>query len=472
MRSLKLLSIATIMINGLAASGAETPIDAKLYTELVGVPEQVQQLQAEMLKQRETNNLEEAIATAESIIDELQEGPDDQLANALLNIATLHLESGDLSSTTASLLRAITVIEDVGGDYAPKLTQALYSLGSIQRVTGSYKDAESSLRRAQHIVHRHDGVYSVGQLEILDQLTLINISQGGIVEADREQEFSYRINEREFGAGDPAMIPAIGKHARFLAKVGRFQYAIGRYQQAIQIVEQHYGHNDIRSIEHWQGIARVRLDQKEFINYGPTVNLSAYRKSNSSSASYLPAREDYADNRVKLQEAEFALGQVADIIISQEGSDITDQIRALVHLGDIYTISGNEEAMVHYGAAIELMKDRLDMANLNSELFGFPTRIFPRKNFSFMVDAYDVPEQPFFADVEFEVTDRGKPTRIEVVESNVPLQEKKLLKKVIYLYRYRPRMINGEFTNSDMNIHQLYRVRLKERPKTSTSSGK
>jgi hypothetical protein len=86
-----------------------------------------------------------------------------------------------------------------------------------------------------------------------------------------------------------------------------------------------------------------------------------------------------------------------------------------------------------------------------------------------VVDAYEVPEEPFYADVEFEVTDKGRPTRIEVIDSNVPLQEKKLLKKVIYLYRYRPRMIDGEFTHSEMNIHQLYRVRLKGWPNTSTN---
>jgi tetratricopeptide (TPR) repeat protein len=470
MRRLQLFLVAVIFLYGNAALSQAPSIEGSLYKPLSGVSAETMLLHDTMLQQRQAEDLPAAINTADSIVTSLTVGPEDQLALALENLATLQMEAGELSAAIDNLQNAIEHFEHSISAYAPELVQALYSLGAVQRVMGQYDEARESFRRAQHIVHRHDGVYSLDQLKILDQLTLVELAKGELADADREQDFYYLINERTAGKGSLDLLPALSKHARYLGKVGRFQEAVGRYREALGIIADQYGSEDIRAIEYWQGIAEVRLNQKEFLNYGPSLVITEDQYNNKSTHNQLN-RNLPVEARLKLEEAEYALAQVVNIINQQEESDLTDQIMALIHLGDIHTVSNNPTALDYYRQALELMNSRPELDQLKNDVFGVPTRIYPKTNYILTLDVYDEPEQPFFAEVEFLVSAAGRPTDVVISSTNMPTVERKLLKRMIYLYRYRPRLIEGEFASSDMSINQYFQARIKPRPKHMKAEG-
>jgi tetratricopeptide (TPR) repeat protein len=470
MHRLQFILIAVIFLYGNAALSRAPSIEGSLYKPLNGVSGEVLLLHETMVQQRRAEDLSRAITTASSIVTSLTNGPEDQLAIALENLATLQMEAGELGAAIDNLHNSIEHSEHSIGAYAPELVQTLYSLGAVQRVIGQYDDARESFRRAQHIVHRHDGVYSLDQLKILDQLTLVELATGELADANREQDFYYLINERSAGKGSLDLLPALSKHARYLGKVGRFQEAVGRYRQALGIIADQFGSEDIRAIEYWQGIAEVRLGQKEFVNYGPSLVITEDQYNNKSTHNQIN-RNLPVEARLKLEEAEDALAQVVNIISQQEESDLTDQIMALIHLGDIHTVSNNPAALDYYRQALQMMDGRPELDQLKDDVFGVPTRIYPKTNYILTLDVYDEPEQPFFAEVEFLVSATGRPTNVVISDTNMPTLERKLLKRMIYLYRYRPRLIEGEFASSDMSINQYFQTRIKPRPKHMKADG-
>ncbi len=462
------LILSILICLGAASAFSQAPsIDGSLYKPIDGVSDEIALMHETMLQQRSANNLSGAVVTAAEIVSGLVDGPEAQLAIALENLATLQMEAGELGSAIDNLQNAIALTEHSTGAYAPELVQALYSLGAVQRVVGQYDEARESFRRAQHIVHRHDGVYSTDQLKILDQITLVDLATGEIADANREQEFYYQINERSVGEGHLDILPALSKHARYLGKVGRFQDAVERYREALEIIAEHYGDRDIRAIEYWQGIAEVRVNQKEFINYGPSIVVSENQYDNQSSYNQL-SRNMPAEAKLRLEEAENAMAQVFNIVSQQEESDLTDQIMALIQLADIHTVSNSTEAMAYYRQALQMMDDKPELDQLKNELFGVPTRIYPKTNYVLTLDVYDEPDQPFFAEVQFVISAAGRPTGVVISDTNMPTAERKLLKRMIYLYRYRPRLIDGEFASSDMTINQFFGTQIKPRSKSST----
>ena len=426
--------------------------------DLPNVPLEVQQLHHEMLEYKNGNDLEAAINASFDILDMLADEPEESLTRPLFNLALLQMVSGETELAISNMQRCVELIEAAQGVFAPQLIQPLYSLGSAYRITGNHEQALDALRRAQHVIHRHDGVYSSDQLDVVDQLTRLRIAEGDVAGAGREQYFYLKINEAEYGTDTLELIPALDKYALYLKDVGRFQGSIGHYQRSIQIIEAIYGAMDIRLIEPLQGIAEVRIHQQEAMRYGmamktrkePRVGIN-FNDQPANPRGYLLQNPE----RARTGDGEDALERALNIISDYPESDITDHIRAMVRLGDMYTITGNSRASDLYKQAFEMMQGREDLEELNNDLFGLPTRIQPRDTHVLPLYTSRVADT-YFADVEMTVRPNGHTGSIRIIDANVPNQERKALKQMLFRYRYRPKMVAGELVSTEMGIHQRY----------------
>lgn len=426
--------------------------------DLPNVPAAVQQLHHKMLAHKNANELDPAIDASLEIVDNLVNGPEESLIRPLLNLALLQLVAKQPDQAISNLQRCIDLIETTEGVFSPLLIQPLFSLGSAHKFAGSHNEAVSAFRRAQHVIHRQDGVYSFEQLDVIEQLTILSIAEGDINAAGREQYFYLKINESEYGNESLELIPALDKYAQYLKDVGRFQGSIAHYKRAIAIIENIYGNKDIRLIEHLQGIADVRLYQQEALRYGLARPVKNESRSSTSFNSQQTNRRNYLvqhPERVRTNDGEDALERALSIISDHPESDITDHIHALVRLGDMYTITGDSRATDLYKQAFELMAGREDLEELNNDLFGLPTRIQP-KNAHVLPIYTMVAADTYYADAELTVKPNGRTGNIRIVDSNIPNQERKTLKRMLFLYRYRPRMVDGELVATSFGIHQLY----------------
>jgi hypothetical protein len=102
-----------------------------------------------------------------------------------------------------------------------------------------------------------------------------------------------------------------------------------------------------------------------------------------------------------------------------------------------------------------MMQDREDLEELNNDLFSLPTRIQP-KNIHVLPLYTSGDADSYYADVEMTVRPNGHTGNIRIIDANVPNQERKSLKRRLFLYRYRPKMVDGELVSTEMGIQQRY----------------
>ena len=115
---------------------------------------------------------------------------------------------------------SIQSIEDASNPYTFTLKKITMARGLVQTRLRLFEEAEESFRRAQHITHRIGGVYSPDQLEVLRHLTRLNLKQGNLIDADREQEFSLRVSEQVYGENSEELLPVLQRLGAYFASRG------------------------------------------------------------------------------------------------------------------------------------------------------------------------------------------------------------------------------------------------------------
>ncbi len=376
-------------------------------------------------------------------------------ARLLANQAILQALVGDVPGALSLLDQAVALVESRAGPFDSLLVNLLSVRGLIQRDQKELDLAEQSFRRAQHITHRQDGVYSRRQLGIVDLLTDLHLQQGLVLAADREQRFNLKISEQAYGANSDSLVPILERLGGYFAQRGDtiplgpshivrpvaseadayteqyratlFKESIDLFERAIAIIENTYGPTDLRLIEPLHGIAKARLRQRTARKF-----------------------------------AEEAMERAVNIVANNPATDTADHARALVSLGDIYNLTSDSRANDTYLAAWRMLNETPELADLQYELFGAPTRLFPEDLSTIVLErqpaAIDA-DTRLFVDAEFTVIDSGRVANVRILDGNVPNDQKNTLRRHIRSWRFRPRIVDDEFvTTESLMVHQNYIV--------------
>lgn len=378
-------------------------------------------------------------------------------ANLLGNAGILKALTTEVGPSLLLMEKAIEIVEAEHGPFQKDLVRLLVAKAVIEIQNRFFEAAEQDLRRAQHITHRYDGVYTRDQLGIVDRLTDLSLMRGNVLDADREQRFNLKISEQVYGGKSEELVPVLERLGEYFASRGfvipnvrpsqetgqisrddllasspsyraaLFRESLDLYERAIEIVENNYGPNDLRLIEPLKGLARTRLKQGT-------------------------ARGN----------AEDAMERALDIVRNNPQTDASDHARALVDLGDIYTITSDKRAEDRYAEAWELLTEN-DLIELRNAFFGTPTKLFPDHAFVRVLDRRPIAaeeDETLFAEVEFSVVDDGRVSEVRVLEGNIPNDDKSVLRNALRHTRYRPRLVDGKPVNTDgLTILQTYEVR-------------
>jgi len=316
---------------------------------------------------------------------------------------------------------------------------------------GELVKATDLLRRAQHITHRHDGVYSERQIDVVDLIADISMARRDFLEADRQQLFNLKIGEHVLGADSIALVPRlekVGEHFRergvrmpfiyspavseapILKRKDRsdiFSESLLHYNRALKILEDNYGPNDLRLVNTLRSIARTRLEQISGRRY-----------------------------------AEDILARVVRIIASNPVDDIPEHAAALIQLGDTYTINGNNKAAQTYLEAWNLLAQSPELEGLQEEIFNAATRIFPSSGLYSQLSRRPLKTQPgeeVYINATYTVREDGRASEVDIIDGNAPVEQKKHLRLWLKESRFRPRIEEGQLVRTeDIPIRQTFRI--------------
>lgn len=429
-------------------AGAEEDVLDYFFDELTFTDEKINFQYRQIQIQLKNDQFELALQVAKNLVDSnsgLSETNPILFGKLLTNLGILLSSQGNYLQAMEALDPALESIEEKVNPFSNILLNVIMARGLTQAELEDFEEAEESFRRAQHITHRTGGVYTPKQLEIINYITGLNLRRGRMRDADREQQFNLRISERSYGKDSEQLLPILQRLGAYFASRGQtiplaglqgfriyrdslFRQSINLYQRAIKIIEDNYGADNLRLVEPLRGLARTRLLQ--------ITNRSA---------------------------SEAALERALSIVDGNPGTDLPDRVRAMISLGDIYTITGDRRAQGIYLEAWQMMQEDSAYRQLSAEIFGSPTRLHPDVPavlyLSRRPDAALEEDVELYIDVAYSVRANGRVNNIHLLEKNVPNAQVRILRSRLADTRFRPRIIEGELVATDnLMIHQIFEV--------------
>lgn len=262
---------------------------------------------------------------------------DRQLVNPLTNLGTAYFRHGDLTRAEALYTRAITLIEGQVAGADRLLIRPLHGLGETLLASDRAEEAIVPLKRAVDLSRNLDGLFNLAQLEYLDALIDAYVATNRTAEADREQQYAFRVAESEYGRNDLRLLDPIDRFARWFESVGRYSTARGLHARALQLTERLAADNLLLAVPALRGLARTW--SLEYL-YGPEVEArpGAEITDGSDAPSLLQT------NARLSADGERALRNAIDIL-RRAGTQPLVLADTWLQLGDWYLLAGNQDRL-------------------------------------------------------------------------------------------------------------------------------
>ena len=354
-----------------------------------------------------------------------------EAARALTNLAIVQHRMQQYEAATSNYESAIEIIETSEDRLNSELVNPLKGLAVAQLRSGRPDQAVDTYRRAVHVTHVNEGPHNPDQLPILHDLSDVELMMGERDLAIATQETIYSINVRTHELDSIDLVPALMRRAEWQHDAGLINAERETYRQALRIIEKQLGRKDIAMVE-----PLVRLGRTYFY-------------------------EDMS-GKPAIREAQLATGEIylkRAVRIAAESPDTNWRIvaNATLTLGDFHMHNSNPiRARQFYRSVWKLLSENennaemLEMRRNELEIpvvlreHALPGRIgdgpqSPAPN----------PDDPVLegsVTVRYNLTERGRPDDIEVVEANPP-EFDEMAEAVVQEFTrriYRPQLADGE----------------------------
>ena len=366
-------------------------------------------------------------------------------------------------SSREEFLSAIDSIEGDAGAYDEQLSQHLLGLGLNYQELGEHDQAIESFKRAIHVSRINEGLYNLNQVPILERLIESHVARGEWEEANDRHHYFYWLHRRNYGEGDPRMLPVIDKlsawHLRAYAldiNSGLFEHLINAhnlFKLAVNIIDNNYGTNDLRLIEALRGLT---ISNYYLANYQGASDRGFQITSNttvSQSAEERARLEQYKLNSYR--SGKQAISRMVDIYSNNPESPPAASVKAKIELGDWYQMfSKYHSAVEAYQEAYNSLRDQDASSQTIERLFGKPVALpnLPLVDTQLPEDE----EPPSHVLVRFDVTTYGRARNVEIVEANPPdkVRIRSRVRKSLKVMKFRPRFDNGEPVQTENVTHR------------------
>ena len=439
--------LAFIVLAFLLPVGTQAAEETLDYLYAPQLNERQQYLFDRVVTHARNSEYEYALELSDNLLqqaDALRQSSPATYGELMVNQGIILSASGEHENGLQYIDRGLEYMEQASNPFSRRLISAVMAKAITELNLDRLSPAEDSFRRAQHITHRQNGVYNADQLSMIHYLTTTMLKQHDPAAADTQQLFSLRVAENVYGPDSIELLPTLDRLGGYFATRGSaiplmmptdirlerdalFKQSISMYQRSVGIIEQHFGENDLRLVQPLRGLASARMLQITNRKY-----------------------------------AEAALERSLGIVNSNPQSDVTDRAQALIDLGDLYVIIADRRSSEVYLKAWQMLQETDETTSLSHNLFGTPTRLFPREDPMLYLDRQpdDVaPGDPLFVNLEYSVTPQGTVTQVRVVEKNVPNEQVRVLRQRIRSAKFRPRIQEGELMATEgLTLYQPFRV--------------
>lgn len=180
-----------------------------------------------------------------------------QLANPLTNLGTTYYRLRNFGMALDSYREALTLLDLQGNTTNEKLIRPLHGLGAALRGLQRDSEAIAPLRRAIEIIRNREGLFAPAQLPMLKELIACYMSAGQYADAGREQQYAFNVAETSFGKSDLRLLEPLDDYARWNEAVGQYSAARLLHARAVTIADDKLGGSNTRAIPALRGIART-----------------------------------------------------------------------------------------------------------------------------------------------------------------------------------------------------------------------
>ena len=323
------------------------------------------------------------------------------------------------------------------GPFALSLYRPLRHLGLIQLSSGLAEEALDTFGRMQNLVHRHDGVYSIHQLESVDYAIEALLALGDGRRIDQHHTLRLKTAELTYSESDPELSFARLRAADWLRNTSRFSEANELYESVTPHLDE--TRDPDLALRTWRSLA-----------------LTSYLQERCCATNHL---------------------QVALDIVERGPFDMTERQQVRQDLVDLMVLTSNDEetpplvsgarpAYLGFGDTTEFLefhRDRMmksqrgefiELTELTPDAIqpvGTPVAMCGRTFADLASHARD-----FRLDVHLTLDAEGRPSRIDI-DGDAPHRLKHYLRDSLRAGRYRPATDqSGSYTESEISFQQTF----------------
>jgi len=363
---------------------------------------------------------------------------------------------------------AISRIELMGGAWDQSLVEELSALGGLQQQQGDHQAAIETLSRAMHVNRINDGLHTLGQVPVVEQMIRSYTALADWESVDLYQNYLYFVQHKAFGRNDPRLIPVLHDLGQW--NIEAFNLGFGEplgvrlsraqllFNTAASMVGIHFGRDDARYVSYLRSLANSAYLVALHPDYMREIGRPEYRAQRDLLWQQLnaPGRREPRGFQVGLDALQEVVNYYRD-----NGESRYALAEALVNLADWHLMFDRyRSAEQHYTEAWSVLEESENSAELLDQLFGqvVPIPTFARLPTNLVIGSSASQERvelrQDYADVRLDLTRDGAPRNVEVISPETDANRRQLsrLRREVRLSIFRPRIVGGEMIASEGNL--------------------
>ena len=357
------------------------------------------------------------------------------------------------NESVADYRRAVARIEEEAGAYADGLSEQLLGLGLALQQQGRHQEAIDVFKRGVHLARINDGLYSAGQIPLLQSEIASHIAVGEFSEADERQVYLYRVQQRALDNGQ-ARAEALIQQAQWQRRaydLGLGEYGYTRlltmwdlYRMALNDIAEREGESSPKLLRPLMGMLQSQYliagFQGEMANGAYNVDAFGSRQDDNRFNAYRSS---------SYKRGEAVITAMYEINQRNSGGDKVTAAEDLVMLGDWRFWHGvREGALETYREAIAELAELDDAQAQVTRLFGAPVPLPALDG----VRPLPPTTSPDMGDllVEFGVSAGGRVVDVSRVDEGLENESRaNRLIRQLRQTRFRPRFDGGEAVDTE-----------------------
>lgn len=379
------------------------------------------------------------------------------------------LEAGEKNQAINLYEEGLEALSQHYGLFSTLLIKPAIRLGNLYMDSGEYQLAFDTFQKAQNIIQRHEGIDAHSQIEVVDLMMIASLHvRQSVSQADKLNEFSYLIAQRNYGEDSPELVPHMIKRADWLVGTSRFveryeettvrssiHKAKELYERALRIVDQ-AGLQGSWKRDIYQKLSYVERLQgrKGAIAYMRGAMEAVLADSQFDNAERWAARRDYADILTLFgqeNEASEAYQQAWTAALNE--GFIPPETATVGLLGP----KSAAHVVNDYYRAVRVHQMSPIAINAVQQRIGSPIPLCSQQVMSMAGFHQDLSQ--YHADVSLTVRSSGDAENVEIKNSDaLPARLMGYFKRVVHSIRFRPKLVKGQPTDSKIEFRQTFGV--------------